>query len=97
ESNINAKIANLEAKDFILIENFKDSLIDRLITIDRKVDIHLQDYVNHKDASLLQGNQLNEKINHTWNKTEKLFHEQKTDIKEIQGFLQKQQNFKIRE
>ncbi len=65
--------------------------------IDKKIDIHLQDYTNFKDANLLQHNGASEQIKHVWNKTEKLFTEQRTDIKDLQQFLQKQQNFRIRE
>jgi hypothetical protein len=65
--------------------------------LDKRFDIHVQDYVNYKDANLLALNTTDEKIKHTWNKTEKLLEERKTDIKDLQLFLQKQQNFKIRE
>jgi hypothetical protein len=67
------------------------------IALDKRFDIHVQDYVNYKDANLLALNTTDEKIKHTWNKTEKLLEERKTDIKDLQLFLQKQQNFKIRE
>ena len=67
------------------------------INFDKKLDLHLQDYQHYKDASLLAYNGTHEKINHTWNKTEKLFIEHKGEIKELQQFLKKQQNFKIRE
>ncbi|AVH73818.1 hypothetical protein [Nostoc sp. 'Lobaria pulmonaria (5183) cyanobiont'] len=63
---------------------------------DKRFDIHAQDYINFKDATLLNFNGTNEKIKHTWQKTEKLLEERKTDIKELQ-LLWKQQNFKNRE
>ncbi len=68
-----------------------------LTSFDKKLDLHLQDYQNYKEANLLAYNGTQEKINHTWAKTEKLLNEQKGEIKELQKFLQKQQNFKIRE
>ncbi|MBD2243211.1 hypothetical protein [Nostoc sp. FACHB-888] len=58
---------------------------------------HLQDYVNHKDAALLALNGNDEKIDHKWQRTEKLFKEQKTEIKDLQKFLQKHQSFRIHE
>ncbi|MEH2437363.1 MAG: hypothetical protein V7K25_24535 [Nostoc sp.] len=67
-----------------------------LINFDKKFDLHLQDYQHYKDANLLAYNGINEKINHTWSKTEKLFIEHKGEIKELQQFLKKEQNFKIR-
>ncbi|MEH2319005.1 hypothetical protein [Nostoc sp.] len=96
EPTINAKIASLETKGFLIIDNFKSNINDKFITLDRKVDIHLQDYANYKDANLLQANGLNERINHTWNKTEKLFNDEKAERKEIQAFLQKQNDLKTR-
>ncbi|MEH1824455.1 MAG: hypothetical protein V7L22_03650 [Nostoc sp.] len=73
ESSMNSKIANLEAANFITVDNLKDKLNDKIINLDRKVDIHLQDYTNYKDALLLQHNNLFDAIKHNWSKTEKLF------------------------
>lgn len=68
-----------------------------LSAIDKKIDLHLLDYIHYKDSNLLHHNGSREKIDHTWKKTENLFIEQKAEIKEIQRFLQKQQDFTIRE
>ncbi len=43
--------------------------------IDKRFDIHLQDYVNHKDAALLALNGNDEKIEHKWQRTEEMFKE----------------------
>lgn len=94
EPNINAKIANLETKGFLVIDGFKTNINDKLIILDRKVDIHLEGYANYKEANLLQANGLNEKINHTWAKTNKLFDDEKAEIKEIQSFIQKHYELK---
>ncbi|BBD60594.1 hypothetical protein NIES2109_33930 [Nostoc sp. HK-01] len=64
--------------------------------LDKKFDIHLQDYVNYKDATLLAINGNKELIQHKAEKAENYFKETKGDIKDIQGFLNKQQNFRIR-
>jgi hypothetical protein len=79
-----------------LLEQVK-SLQKDLITLDKRFDIHSQDYLNHKDAALLSLNGNNEKINHKWQRTEELFKEQKSEIKDLQKFLQKHQSFRIRE
>lgn len=97
EANINIKIINLETKGFLTIDNLKDSLSERITTIDRKIDIHLQDYINYKDAILLQGKGLDERISHTWAKTKELLTDQKTEIKELQISLQRQHDSKPRE
>ncbi|MBW4425932.1 MAG: hypothetical protein KME50_16145 [Nostoc desertorum CM1-VF14] len=68
-----------------------------LAALDKRFDIHLQDYVNHKDAALLALNGNDEKIEHKWERTEELFKEQKAEIKDLQKFLQKHQSFRIRE
>lgn len=73
----NTQISNLATTNLITVENLKDRLNDKLTTLDRKVDIHLQDYTNYKDAVLLQHNGLNDSIKHNWSKTEKLFNSEK--------------------
>ncbi len=85
EPSIDAKIASLETKGFLIVDNLKDRLGERLTAVDRKLDIHLQDFINYKDAILLQNRGLDEKINHTWNKTKEFLTEQKSEIKEIQA------------
>ncbi|MEH2453850.1 hypothetical protein [Nostoc sp.] len=77
ELSINSKIANLTTTSLITIDNLKDNFNDKIIALDRKVDIHLQDYTHNKDAVLLQHNSLHEKINHNWGKTEKLFNSER--------------------
>jgi len=64
--------------------------------LDKRFDIHLQDYVNYKDAILLDRNGIRERIDHKWQRTEDEFKEVKISIKDIQGFLQKNDSFKIR-
>ncbi|MEH1795446.1 hypothetical protein [Nostoc sp.] len=90
EPSIDNKISSLQTSGFLLIDNLKDKLGERITVIDRKVDIHLQDYANYKETNLLHFNGLNEKIIHSWNKTKELFHEEKTDRKEAHAMFQKQ-------
>ncbi|MEH2425863.1 MAG: hypothetical protein V7K48_34680 [Nostoc sp.] len=97
EPSIDAKMANLETKGFLVIENSKSLLSDRITALDRKVDIHLENYSNYKEANLLHSNGLNEKITHTWNKTKELFVEERAERKEIQALIQRQHELKNRE
>lgn len=71
-------------------------LSEKIFTLEKRFEIHLQDYVNHKDADLLAINGLKEKIEHKAEKAEDYFKELRIEIKDIQGFLHKQQNFRIR-
>ncbi|MEH2414485.1 hypothetical protein [Nostoc sp.] len=75
--NINSQISNSTTTNLITAENLKDRLNDKFISLDRKVDIHLQDYTNYKEAVLLQHNGIIDVIKHNWNKTEKLFNSEK--------------------
>lgn len=68
-----------------------------LINFDKKFDIHLQDYINYKDSTLLGLNGCKERTEHKWQRTEELFVEVKGDVKGLQNFLHKYQEFKIRE
>ncbi|MEH1818706.1 MAG: hypothetical protein V7L31_06335 [Nostoc sp.] len=77
ESSINTKFGNIESTNFVKIDNLKDKFNDKLIALDRKVDIHLQDYTNYKDAILLQHNNVIDMIKHNWIKTEKLFNSER--------------------
>lgn len=69
---------------------------ERIRDLDKDFALHIQEYVNRKDVVQMVLGQLDEKINHTWSKTEKLYNDQKEDIKEIQQFLRKQGNFTVR-
>ncbi|MHC5718826.1 MAG: hypothetical protein ACYTX0_43870, partial [Nostoc sp.] len=70
---------------------------EKIKELDKRFDIHLQDYVNYKDANLLSHNGLEEKIDHKWQRSETEFNAIKTSIKELQGFLVRTNDFKMRE
>lgn len=70
---------------------------EKIKDIDKRLDIHLQDYVNYKDANLLSHNGLEEQIKHKWERSEGEFNGIKGSIKELQGFLHRHNDFKIRE
>lgn len=66
-------------------------LHSEVIKLDKKFDLHQQDYINYKDTNLVHINGVEKQIGHNWSKTEKALAEQKAEIKDIQGFLQKHQ------
>ncbi|MHC5718148.1 MAG: hypothetical protein ACYTX0_40190 [Nostoc sp.] len=70
---------------------------EKIKELDKRFDIHLQDYVNYKDANLLSHNGLEERIDHKWQRSETEFNAIKASIKELQGFLARVNDFKIRE
>jgi hypothetical protein len=79
-----------------LLEQTRQIQRDVLI-IDKRFEVHIQDYLNYKDANLLLWSGAKDGIKHNWEKSEKLFIEQKLEIKDLQKFLQKQGEFRIRE
>jgi len=70
---------------------------EKIKDLDKRLDVHLQDYVNYKDAILLDRNGLRERIDHKWERTEDEFKAVKGSIKDLEGFLQRRDDFKIRE
>ncbi|MHC5830317.1 MAG: hypothetical protein ACYT04_83860, partial [Nostoc sp.] len=60
---------------------------EKIKDLDKRFVIHLQDYVNYKDANLLSHNGLDELIEHKWQRSETEFNAIKVSIKELQGFL----------
>ena len=70
---------------------------EKIKELDKRFDIHLQDYVNYKDANLLSHNGLEELIAHKWQRSETEFSTIKVSIKELQGFLMRTNDFKMRE
>ncbi|MBN3926121.1 hypothetical protein [Nostoc sp. NMS4] len=58
--------------------------------LDKRLDLHIQDYVNRKDTVTLLIAQVSQTVDH---RTNRLY----TSMKDIENFLQMQGNFKIRE
>ncbi|MEH2023923.1 hypothetical protein [Nostoc sp.] len=50
-------------------------------SLDKRFDIHSQDYVNHKDANLVAINGVTEQIKHKWQRTEEVFERLENEIK----------------
>lgn len=63
---------------------------EKIRDLDKKFDLHVQDYVNRKDVIQMIISQTNEKIDHKFRRL--LFY-----TRDIQRFLQRDTNFKIRE
>jgi uncharacterized protein YoxC len=63
---------------------------EKVNQIERRLDLHIQDYVNRKDVVQMMLGQLDEKINHKFKRL--LFYN-----REMQKFLQRDTAFQIRE
>lgn len=64
--------------------------LKKLDEIDKKLDLHIQDMLNRKESVNMIANQLDQKINH---KFSTLMH----SLKDIESYLNKQGNFRIRQ
>jgi parvulin-like peptidyl-prolyl isomerase len=64
--------------------------VERIDKLDRRLDLHIQDYINRKDVVQMLLGQLDEKINHKFRRL--LFYN-----REMQKFLQRDTTFQIRE
>ncbi len=84
-SRISSSIAQIEKDLKEHADNGK-----RIDQLDRKLDLHLQEYINRKDVVQILFGQLNEKVDHKFKKV--LFY-----TRDIQSFLQRDSDFKIRE
>ncbi|MEH2371761.1 hypothetical protein [Nostoc sp.] len=97
--NIISKINKISFSIAGLEEELKRyaSNAEKIKDLEKRLEVHLQDYVNYKDAILLDRNGLRERIDHKWQRTEDEFKEVYSHIKDLQNFLQKKDDFKIRE
>ena len=80
--------SNLEGHR-IIVERLNNNN-NELYKLEKQLDIHLQDYINRKDLVQYMLGQLDEKVNH---KFSRLY----TSMKDMEKFLQKSNNFRIRE
>lgn len=84
------KEINNALKDHISREERLNKRVDEVEKIENKLDIHIQDYVNRKDTVQMLIGQLNEKIDHKFNRIY-------NSMKQLEGYLQREGNFRIRE
>jgi hypothetical protein len=64
--------------------------VEKIDKLERRLDLHIQDYINRKDVVQMLLGQLDEKINHKFKRL--LFYN-----REMQKFLQRDTAFQIRE
>lgn len=79
---------NLEGHK-VIVEKL-NSNSNQLHTLEKQLDVHIQDYINRKDLIQYMFGQLDQKVDHKFNRTY-------TSMKDIEKFLQKSNNFRIRE
>ncbi|MBE9054173.1 hypothetical protein IQ243_28035 [Nostocales cyanobacterium LEGE 11386] len=90
EANINSKIARLESTLLTVVDQTKDNLSDRLVSIEKKIDIHLTEYAEKKVFVEYRFNATDKLIEHKFNRLANW-------IKQITGFLNKESGFQIRD
>lgn len=83
-------VAQVEAKLYKSIDEVSDRVNDRINALEKRVDVHLQDYVNGKEIISMITNGLKESLDHKFNR---LYGAQK----DIQGYLKKKFEFHPRE
>ncbi|MFN6485525.1 MULTISPECIES: hypothetical protein [unclassified Nostoc] len=84
-NNISSSIAQIK-QDLKEHADNKEKIRD----LDKKLDLHIQDYINRKDTVTLLIAQVSQTVDH---RTNRLY----TSMKDIENYLQLQGNFKIRE
>lgn len=85
------KVAQIEKAIYTAIDVVKDDLILRHKDIDKRLDIHLQDYSNRAEMVNYMINGMNEKIDHKFNR---LY----SSMRDMEKYLQqKNQDFRVRE
>lgn len=77
------RIARIETAIYKAIDDLKDNHVDRLNRIEANLAIHLKEYEGHEEMTLYRINQLNEKTDHKFNRCW-------SELKQQQGWLQKQ-------
>lgn len=80
--------SNLEGHK-VLLDRLVHS-IDNVNRVEKALDLHIQDYINKKDMTQYMLGQLDQKINH---KFERLY----GSMRDVEKFLQKSHSFRIRE
>ncbi|MEH1809635.1 hypothetical protein [Nostoc sp.] len=70
---------------------------EKIKDLEKHLAIHQQDYVNYKEANLASHSSLSDLIEHNWQRSESESNAIKGSIKELQGFLHRTNDFKVRE
>ncbi|MDZ8135122.1 MAG: hypothetical protein RM049_07435 [Nostoc sp. DedQUE04] len=90
EANINAKINRVESTVLTAVDQLKDNFVDRLYTVERKLDVHLTEYNEKKLFVEYRLNGIENMVKHKFDRLANW-------VKQIAGFLNKQSNFQIRD
>lgn len=78
------------------LEQFK-TLNSEVLVLDRKIDLHLQEYVNRKETVQFTIGQLDQKIDHNRKRWEEELTEVEAEVKQLENYLQRNSDFKVRE
>ncbi|MBN3889900.1 MAG: hypothetical protein HWQ43_12210 [Nostoc sp. JL31] len=70
---------------------------EKIKDLEKHLAIHQQDYVNYKEANLVSHSSLSDLIDHNWQRSESESNAIKGSRKELQGFLHRTNDFKVRE
>ncbi len=90
EANINAKISKLETTLLTAIDALKDNFSDRLYLNEKKLDVHLTEYIEKKLFAEYRHNATDKLVEHKFNRLRGL-------IKQLAGFLNKESGFILRD
>ncbi|MBH8553599.1 hypothetical protein I8751_14710 [Nostocaceae cyanobacterium CENA357] len=77
------------------LDQFK-GLHSEVLVLDRKLDLHLQEYTNRKETVQFLIGQLDQKIDHNRKRWEEELAKVNSDIKAVENYLQSQTTFKVR-
>jgi hypothetical protein len=89
EEGINHSITQLEKKLYLEIDSHSDEFKDRLVSIEKQIEIHLSNYGKDREMINYRLVALDEKIKHEFERLNRV-------QSEIQGFLQKHNGFIVR-
>ena len=84
------QIAEMKSAIYKAIDIVNDNLNDRINLIEKRFDVHLNDYERSADLTTLICNQLREAIEHKYKRLS-------YSMRDIEKYLQKNQNFRTRE
>jgi hypothetical protein len=87
-SNMNSISVSISQIELALKEQANNA--EKIRDLDKRFDLHIQEYINRKDVVQMVMGQLDQKINHKFKRL--LFY-----TRDLQRFLQKDSNFTIRE